>query len=63
MNVNAGFHWIRESFPRRSRIRPRRHAVPVVEKKEVASPRERPPAKRKGAPERPQGKDRRAGGA
>lgn len=47
-----------------SQIRPSEHAVPVVvEKKEAASPREWPPAKAKGAPERPQGKDRRAGGA
>jgi membrane protein len=47
-----------------SQIRPSKHAVPVVvEKKEVASPREWPPAKGKGAPERPQGSDRRAGGA
>lgn len=46
-----------------SQIKPSQHAVPVVEKKEIASPREWPPAKGKGAPERPQGKDRRAGGA
>jgi membrane protein len=47
-----------------SQIKPSKHAVPVVEKKEIASPREWPPAKGKGAPERPQGDDRRkAGGA
>jgi membrane protein len=47
-----------------SQIKPSKHAVPVVEKKEVASPREWPPAKGKGAPERPQDDDRRkAGGA
>jgi membrane protein len=48
-----------------SQIRPSKHAVPVVEKKEVASPREWPPAKGKGAPERPQDDDgrRKAGGA
>ena len=38
-----------------SRIRPSEHAVPVVERREVASAREWPPAKKeKGAPERPQ---------
>jgi membrane protein len=47
-----------------SQIKPSKHAVPVVEKKEVAGPREWPPAKGKGAPERPQNDDRRkAGGA
>jgi membrane protein len=47
-----------------SQIKPSKHAVPVVEKKEIASPREWPPNKEKGAPERPQGDDRRkAGGA
>jgi len=47
-----------------SQIKPSQHAVPVVEKKEEVSPREWPPAKGKGAPERPQGSDRRkAGGA
>jgi membrane protein len=46
-----------------SQIKPSKHAVPVVEKKEVANPREWPPAKGKGAPERPQGDDRRARGA
>jgi membrane protein len=38
-----------------SNIRPSKHAVPVVQKgKEVVSAREWPPAKEKGAPERPQ---------
>jgi membrane protein len=50
-----------------SQIKPSKHAVPVVEKKETVSPREWPPnkeSKEKGAPERPQGDDRRkAGGA
>jgi membrane protein len=49
-----------------SQIRPSKHAVPVVEKKEVASQREWPPAKGKGAPERPHQDDdgrRKAGGA
>jgi membrane protein len=47
-----------------SQIRPSKHAVPVVEKKQTVSPREWPPNKGKGAPERPQGDDRRkAGGA
>jgi membrane protein len=45
-----------------SQIKPSKHAVPVVEKKEIASPREWPPAKGKGAPERPQGSDRRKAG-
>ncbi len=47
-----------------SQIKPSEHAVPVVvEKREAASPREWPPAKGKGAPERPQGDDRRIGRA
>jgi membrane protein len=47
-----------------SQIRPSQHAVPVVEKKETVSPRDWPPAKGKGAPERPQDDGRRkAGGA
>lgn len=49
-----------------SQIKPSKHAVPVVEKKEVANPREWPPNKGKGAPERPQGGGdgrRKAGGA
>ena len=47
-----------------SQIKPSKHAVPVVEKKEIASPREWPPNKGKGAPERPRDDDRRkAGGA
>jgi membrane protein len=50
-----------------SQIKPSKHAVPVVRKTEVASPREWPPAKdkEKGAPERPQGGttgNRKAGG-
>ena len=52
-----------------SNIRPSKHAVPVVHKKEVASGRDWPPAKgkerEKGAPERPP-KDtdgRKTGGA
>jgi membrane protein len=47
-----------------AQIKPSKHAVPVVEKKETVSQREWPPNKEKGAPERPQGDDRRkAGGA
>ncbi len=47
-----------------SQIKPSQHAVPVVEKKEAVSSREWPPAKGKGAPERPQDDGRRqAGGA
>ncbi|MFL6263520.1 MAG: YihY/virulence factor BrkB family protein [Thermoanaerobaculia bacterium] len=42
-----------------SRIKPSKHAVPVVEKKETVSQREWPPNKEKGAPERPHGDDRR----
>lgn len=45
-----------------SQIKPSKHAVPVVEKKEEVSPREWPPAKEKGAPERPQGDGRRKAG-
>ncbi len=45
-----------------SQIKPSQHAVPVVEKKEAVSPREWPPAKGKGAPERPQGDGRRRSG-
>lgn len=48
-----------------SQIKPSKHAVPVVtETREAKSPREWPPAKGKGAPERPQDDGRRkAGGA
>ncbi|MFL6232445.1 MAG: YihY/virulence factor BrkB family protein [Thermoanaerobaculia bacterium] len=47
-----------------SQIKPSKHAVPVVEKRETVSQREWPPNKEKGAPERPHGDDRRkAGGA
>ncbi|HEY0514067.1 MAG TPA: YihY/virulence factor BrkB family protein [Thermoanaerobaculia bacterium] len=47
-----------------SNIRPSKHAVPVVQKKEVASARDWPPAKEKGAPERPpRNTDRKAGEA
>lgn len=42
-----------------SQIKPSKHAVPVVEKKETVSQREWPPNKEKGAPERPHGDDRR----
>jgi membrane protein len=46
-----------------SNIRPSKHAVPVVRREEVASVREWPPGKEKGAPERPLPKDpRKAGG-
>ena len=44
-------------------IRPSKHAVPIVQKKEVASAREWPPAQGKEAPEGSRGGDRRAGGA
>jgi membrane protein len=46
-----------------SNIRPSKHAVPVVQKEEVASVRDWPPAKGKGAPERPQDQDPRKAGA
>ncbi len=47
-----------------SQIKPSKHAVPVKEIKQVVSPREWPPAKEKGAPERPQNSDqRKTGGA
>ena len=45
-----------------SQIRPSKHAVPVKETKRVVSPREWPPAKEKGAPERPQNSDQRKTG-
>jgi membrane protein len=47
-----------------SQIKPSKHAVPVKETRQVVSPREWPPAKEKGAPERPQDSDqRKTGGA
>ena len=45
-----------------SQIRPSEHAVPVKETRQVVSPREWPPAKEKGAPERPQNSDQRKTG-
>jgi membrane protein len=46
-----------------SNIRPSKHAVPVVRREEVASAREWPPGKEKGAPERPLAKDPGKAGA
>jgi membrane protein len=47
-----------------SQIKPSAHAVPVKETKEVVSAREWPPAKERGAPERPQNSgQRKTGGA